>query len=65
MYKKQNLHTHCTFCDGKNTAEEMVLRAIEEGSPEIGFTSHSYKKKNIRIRDTYKKWLCIFYIFLL
>ena len=34
-------HTHCTFCDGKNTAEEMVLRAIELGCPEIGFSSHS------------------------
>ncbi len=34
-------HTHCTFCDGKNTAEEMVLKAIELGSTEIGFSSHS------------------------
>lgn len=34
-------HTHCTFCDGKNTPEEMVLRAIELGSEEIGFSSHS------------------------
>lgn len=35
-------HTHCTFCDGKNTAEEMVLEAIRLGCPEIGFSSHSY-----------------------
>lgn len=35
-------HTHTTFCDGKNTAEEMILRAVELGCPEIGFTSHSY-----------------------
>lgn len=34
-------HTHCTFCDGKNTAEEMVLKAIELGCEEIGFSSHS------------------------
>lgn len=34
-------HTHCTFCDGKNTAEEMVQKAIELGCPEIGFSSHS------------------------
>ena len=24
----QNLHTHVTFCDGKNTPEEMVHAAI-------------------------------------
>ena len=26
---KQNLHTHTTYCDGKDTPEEMILRAIE------------------------------------
>lgn len=41
-------HTHSTFCDGKNTAEEMVLRALEQGSPEIGFTSHSYTEHDKR-----------------
>lgn len=39
---KQNLHTHCTFCDGKNTPEEMVLAAIEKGFTSLGFSSHSY-----------------------
>jgi len=37
-----NYHTHTTFCDGKNTPEEMVLRAIELGCPELGFSGHSY-----------------------
>ena len=27
----QNLHTHTTFCDGKNTPEEMVQAAISLG----------------------------------
>lgn len=35
-------HTHCTFCDGKNTPEEMVLEAIKLGCGEIGFSSHSF-----------------------
>lgn len=35
-------HTHCTFCDGKDSAEDMVLEAIRLGCPEIGFSSHSY-----------------------
>lgn len=37
-----NYHTHTVFCDGKNTAEELVLEAIRLGCPEIGFSGHSY-----------------------
>lgn len=36
-----NLHTHSTFCDGKNTPEEMVLAAINKGFRILGFSSHS------------------------
>ena len=36
-----NFHTHSTFCDGKNTPEEMVLEAIRLGCPAIGFSGHS------------------------
>ena len=32
----QNLHQHSTFCDGKNTPEEMVQVAIERGLTAIG-----------------------------
>lgn len=42
MKLKQNLHTHSTFCDGKNTPEEMVLTAIEKGFNSIGFSGHGY-----------------------
>lgn len=38
--KKANFHTHSSFCDGKNTAEEMVLAAIEKGFTILGFSSH-------------------------
>lgn len=36
-----DLHTHTTFCDGKNTAEEMALWAISLGLETIGFSGHS------------------------
>lgn len=36
-----NYHTHTTFCDGKNTPEEMVVSALERGFTRLGFTSHS------------------------
>ena len=38
---KSNLHTHSTFCDGKNTLEENVLAAIQKEIKVLGFTSHS------------------------
>lgn len=38
----QNLHTHSTFCDGKNTLEEMVEAALARGFHSIGFSKHSY-----------------------
>ena len=36
-----NYHTHTTYCDGKNTPEEMILAAISEGFSELGFSTHS------------------------
>ncbi len=39
---KVNLHTHTVFCDGENTAEEMVLSAIDKGFDVLGFSGHSY-----------------------
>jgi len=37
-----NYHTHTTFCDGKNSAEEMVQQAIRLGLRELGFSGHSF-----------------------
>lgn len=37
-----NFHTHTQFCDGRNTAEEMVLSAIEKGFDALGFSGHGY-----------------------
>ena len=37
-----DMHTHTIYCDGKNTAEEMVLAAIEKGLDTIGFSGHAY-----------------------
>ncbi|PKQ64430.1 hypothetical protein BZG02_06370 [Labilibaculum filiforme] len=39
-------HTHTTFCDGKSSAEELVLRAIELGLSAIGFSSHAPLAQN-------------------
>lgn len=38
--KKVNFHTHTDFCDGKASAEEMVLSAISKGIEVLGFSSH-------------------------
>lgn len=39
---KINLHSHTNLCDGKNSAEEMVLSAIEHGFDVFGFSGHCY-----------------------
>lgn len=40
MYK-QNLHTHTTICDGKDSPEDIVKCAIELGFNSIGFSTHT------------------------
>jgi len=39
---KTDYHMHTTFCDGKNTPEEMVLSAIDKGLTEVGVAIHSH-----------------------
>ena len=39
---KCNLHTHSIYCDGKDTPEAMVQRAIALGFTTLGFSGHEY-----------------------
>ena len=70
-----NFHTHTTFCDGKNTPEEIVLHAIERGFIAIGFSGHcrtefdlrycmkdpaGYVREINRLKEAYKGKLQIF-----
>ena len=57
--RKSNFHTHCTFCDGKNTAEEMVIAAIEKGFTALGFSSHCIHPLN---PEFYKPYDSIWHI---
>lgn len=38
---KVNYHTHCTYCDGKNSIEEFVHKATDLGYDQLGFSSHA------------------------
>ena len=38
--KRQNLHCHTSFDDGKNSPEEMVLAALRAGFGSIGVSLH-------------------------
>ncbi len=38
----QNLHTHTTFCDGKDAPEQLIETALSLGLQSIGFSGHSY-----------------------
>ena len=57
--KKCNFHTHSTFCDGNNSAEEMVLAAIEKGFDVLGFSSHCFHPLN---PDFYKPFDSLWHI---
>ena len=37
-----NYHTHTSYCDGKDSPEELVREAIRLGCPELGFSGHSH-----------------------
>ena len=59
MKNKQNLHTHSTYTDGRDTPEEMILEAVAKGFSGIGFSEHSYmpfspSKSQLRPEDTEK-----------
>ncbi len=41
MIKRSSPHVHTQFCDGRNTAEEMALAAIDRGFVSLGFSSHA------------------------
>ena len=75
MRYKQNLHTHSTYCDGKDTPEEMVQEAIVRGFDSLGFSMHSYvpysqigslqaiedyKREILRLKDAYQDQIKIF-----
>ena len=49
-----NFHTHSTFCDGQNTVEEIILKAMEKNFSSIGFSSHGYTDFDLRycMKDT-------------
>ena len=39
---RSNFHTHSVFCDGKDTPEETVQKALSLGFRALGFSGHSY-----------------------
>lgn len=43
-----NFHTHTIFSDGKNTPEEIVKVALEQGFSAIGFSDHAYTPYDLR-----------------
>ena len=62
LLAKSNLHTHTTFADGKHTAEEVVLSAIQSGMEVLGFSEHSfhphpdiYGMESIQLQQEYRK----------
>lgn len=70
-----NFHTHTSFCDGKNTPEEVVISAISKGFLSLGFSAHgytpfdlsycmqntdAYRTEILRLKEKYKKNIQIY-----
>ena len=68
-------HVHTQFCDGRNTAEEMVLSALAHGFVSLGFSSHAaqpfderyapsheepYRQEIARLREKYRARIPIY-----
>lgn len=49
-----NFHTHTTYCDGKSTAEEVIISAINKGFDAIGFSGHGFTDHDLSycMKDT-------------
>ncbi|MBP3239460.1 MAG: PHP domain-containing protein [Oribacterium sp.] len=64
MEIKANYHTHTTFCDGSDTAEDVVKEAIKKGFTHLGFSGHidpgvrmnftEYDKEIRRLQECFK-----------
>ena len=49
---KSSVHNHSTWCDGKNTLEEMAAAACSAGFTDFGFSGHTYVGfVNFGVRD--------------
>ena len=42
MKIRSNVHTHTSFCDGKNSVEEMALAAIDLDFVSLGYSIHGW-----------------------
>ncbi len=54
-----DMHMHTSFCDGKNTPEEMVLSAIEKGLKKVGISGHcntGFDESFCMTREVMKKY---------
>lgn len=47
LMTRSNPHTHTQFCDGKSSAEDMVIAALEKGFVSLGFSSHAIQGMHI------------------
>ena len=70
MNLRSNAHCHTTFCDGKNTPEEMIVAALARDFVSLGFSIHGwapyeptpvslakeaeYRAELLRLREKYR-----------
>jgi histidinol-phosphatase (PHP family) len=50
MKIKSSYHVHSSYCDGKNSLEEMALSAIAKNFTHLGFSSHAPVPQNATLQ---------------
>ncbi|GHU78478.1 hypothetical protein AGMMS49992_29180 [Clostridia bacterium] len=70
MRMTSNAHTHCTWCDGADSAEDMIQAALALGFDSLGFSCHSpgeclhdeqgYKADIMELKNKYSDRISIF-----
>lgn len=51
----QNLHTHCTYCDGSASMETMIQAALKSGLNSLGFSSHACSSLPLELGEIKKE----------
>lgn len=59
MVIRANYHTHTTFCDGTDTAEDMVKAAIALGFEHLGFSGHIDSYARVDKKKYYAELNCL------
>ena len=64
-FPKVNLHSHTTYCDGKESVESMIQAAIAKDFVRLGFSGHVFNDFRPEDQDIWDEQIITIYGFFL